>query len=77
MHRFVKGQTGSEKFVLIDLLVVGELTAEAWRSRRSVMSASGDFIVVSSQGLIDLKRLRNSGQDQDDIRRLEELPDES
>ena len=77
MHRFVKGQTGSEKFVLVDLLVVGELTAEAWRSRRSVMSASGDFIVVSSQGMIDLKRLRNSGQDQDDIRRLEELPDES
>jgi hypothetical protein len=76
-HRFVKAQTESEEFVLVDLLVVGELTAEAWRSRRRVTSASGDFIVVSPQGLIDLKRLRNSGQDQDDIRRLEELPDES
>jgi hypothetical protein len=77
MHRFIKAQTGSEEFVLVDLLMVGELTAEAWRSRRRVTSASGDFTVVSQQGLIDLKRLRNNGQDQDDIRRLEELPDES
>ncbi len=77
MHRFVKTQPGSEEFVLVDLLLVGELTAEAWKSRRRGTSASGEFVVVSPRGLINLKRLRNSGQDLDDIRQLEALPDEN
>jgi hypothetical protein len=33
----------------------------------------GEVWVVSRQGLVSLKRLRGSGQDQDDIRRLEEV----
>jgi hypothetical protein len=35
-------------------------------------AAQGELWVVSRQGFVSLKRLRGSGQDQDDIKRLEE-----
>ncbi len=43
---------------------------EAWETRETVQSEFGLLSVVSRDGLILLKSLRGSGQDQDDIRRL-------
>jgi hypothetical protein len=42
-----------------------------WRERTRVRWERGELWVVSRQGLVSLKRLRGSGQDQDDIKRLE------
>jgi Aminoglycoside-2''-adenylyltransferase len=73
LHRFVKPDPESEDFVVVDLLLVGELTRGAWESRRSVESDLGRLVVVAPSGLIALKALRGSGQDMDDIKKLREL----
>ena len=46
--------------------------AEAWAGRETVEWAGKRVSVVSRQGLIALKRLRSSAQDQADIAALEE-----
>jgi hypothetical protein len=56
----------------LDLLLVTELIEEAWQSRIKVQWEAGDLWVVSREGLIRLKQLRGSGQDQDDIKQLEQ-----
>ena len=38
---------------------------------QTIPSSQGELCVVSCQGLVNLKRLRGSGQDHDDINRLE------
>ncbi len=73
MHRFFKPDRQSEDFVVVDLLLVGELTRSAWESRRAIDSDLGPLVVVSPSGLIELKTLRGSGQDLDDIAKLKEL----
>jgi len=75
IHRLHK--TEGEDFLVLDLLIVSDLTRPAWDTRRAVQTDFGPVHVVSPGGLIHLKSLRGSGQDQDDIRRLKELPDES
>jgi hypothetical protein len=57
----------------LDLLLVTPATESAWQTRIRVRWERGEVWVVSRQGLVSLKRLRGSGQDQDDIRRLEEV----
>jgi hypothetical protein len=56
----------------LDLLLVTPVTESVWQTRMRVRWERGEVWVVSKQGLVSLKRLRGSGQDQDDIRRLEE-----
>ena len=58
----------------LDLLLVTPEVEAVWESRVKVQWEAGHLWVVSRAGLIELKRLRGSGQDQDDIRRLEEKP---
>jgi hypothetical protein len=70
MERFFNPDRQSEDFVIVDLLLVGELTRRAWESRRAVESDLGPLVVVSPAGLIELKSLRGSGQDLDDIAKL-------
>jgi Nucleotidyl transferase AbiEii toxin, Type IV TA system len=70
-------KTEGEDFLVLDLLVVSDLTRPAWDTRRVVQTDFGPVHVVSPAGLIHLKSLRGSGQDQDDIRRLKDLPDEN
>lgn len=55
----------------LDLLLVTPAIESAWQERVRVRWEQGELWVVSRQGLISLKRLRGSGQDQDDIKRLE------
>jgi hypothetical protein len=52
----------------VDLLVPMDVAA----TRAKIGWERGDVWAVSRQGLIALKRLRGSGQDQDDIKRLQE-----
>jgi hypothetical protein len=64
-------------YLVLGLLLVTPLTESAWRTRQQVETEFGPVTVVSPAGLIGLKSLRQSGQDQDDIRRLKELTDET
>jgi hypothetical protein len=72
IKRVTKIDTTSRDLLSLDLLLVTPATEAAWRTRMRVRWERGEVWVVSRQGLISLKRLRGSGQDQDDIRRLEE-----
>lgn len=73
MERFFKPDAESEEFLVVDVLLVGELTRKAWDSRRVLKTNLGLVKVVSPGGLIEMKSLRGSGQDLDDIKRLKEL----
>jgi hypothetical protein len=68
---------GGEDFLVLDLLLVSALTQPAWLARRAVETKWGVVHVVSPDGLIHLKSLRGSGQDEDDIRQLKQLGHES
>ena len=70
-------KTAGQDFLLLDLLLVTPLTQPAWETRRQVDTDFGPVRVVSPAGLIHLKSLRRSGQDEDDLRQLRELPDET
>ena len=61
----------------MDLLIVTPLTQPAWDSQCEMETEFGPVRVVSPGGLIHLKGLRRSGQDEDDIRQLKELSNES
>lgn len=54
----------------LDLLLVTPQVSVAWETRQAVSWQGNPLWVVSREGLILLKSLRNSGQDQDDIKRL-------
>ena len=60
----------------LDVLVVTPAIAKAWESRTKVEWEGGSLSAVSPEGLILLKSLRGSGQDQDDIRYLRSILDE-
>jgi hypothetical protein len=65
-------------FVLsLDMLLVTPQTEKAWQSRVEYEWENRKVKVVSREGLIAMKLLRNSGQDQDDIKHLQEAQDES
>lgn len=70
-------KTEGEDLLVLDLLVVTSATESSWKTQREVETEWGKLCVVSPGGLIHLKALRGSGQDQEDIRRLKEVPDES
>jgi hypothetical protein len=56
--------------LMLDLLLVTAALNEVWEGREAVLWEGETLQVVSREGLIALKRLRFSGQDQDDIKRL-------
>jgi hypothetical protein len=72
IRRVSKVDAGSHDLLSLDLLVVTPAIAPIWNERTRVRWERGELWVVSRQGLANLKRLRGSGQDQDDIKRLEE-----
>jgi hypothetical protein len=55
----------------LDLLLVTPAIERVWNERTRVVWERGELWVVSRQGLVNLKHLRGSGQDQDDIKLLE------
>ena len=75
IYRLMK--VAGEDVLLLDLLIVTPLTQPAWDGQREMETEFGPVRVVSPGGLIHLKGLRRSGQDEDDIRQLKELGNES
>ena len=55
----------------LDLLLVTPGLTSIWQSRERVAWEYGSLPVVSRSGLVQMKRLRGSGLDLDDIRALE------
>jgi len=76
IHRLTKIDEDSGEALVLDLLIVTPKTRQAWESRQTVEWDGGPLKVVSPQGLIFLKSLRSSGQDQDDIEYLRSITDE-
>ncbi|HSO73239.1 MAG TPA: hypothetical protein VLU47_00250 [Blastocatellia bacterium] len=57
----------------LDLLLVTPQIVGVWATRLQVNWDEGVLSVLAPKGLIDLKSFRGSGQDLDDIKRLQEL----
>ena len=76
IHRLTKIDKDSGEHLVLDLLIVTPETKKAWDERLTVEWEGGPLKVVSPQGLILLKSLRGSGQDQDDIEYLRSLEHE-
>lgn len=55
---------------MVDILHVTENLQEVWRGRKRIAWNHGAIVTVSRDGLTNLKRMRGSGQDLDDISRL-------
>jgi hypothetical protein len=71
IRRVTKIDAVSHDLLSLDLFLVTPTVAQVWSERIRVRWDLGELWVVSRQGLVSLKRLRGSGQDMDDIRRLE------
>jgi len=71
IHRMSKPDPDSGDLLSIDLLLVTAGLEAVWAGRERVGWEHGELPVVSREGLIEMKRLRGSGQDLDDIRVLE------
>lgn len=72
IRRLVKTDAVTEDYLTLDLIVVTPALQKTWESRSMVAWEGGQLQVVSREGMIAMKRLRNSGQDQDDIAGLEQ-----
>ena len=63
--------------IRLDLLLVSPVLHDVWDTRERLFWEGGRVTVVSKDGLIRMKSLRSSGQDRDDIERLEGSADEA
>lgn len=72
IHRLSKPDPETGDLLSLDLLVVTPGLERVWASRERILWEHGLVPVVSRSGLVEMKRLRGSGQDLDDIRALEE-----
>lgn len=70
ISRFVKPDPDSEDVLIVDLLHATRPLEHVWDGRLQLPWEHGSISTVSRDGLIALKRLRASGQDQDDIDKL-------
>ena len=76
IHRMTKFDSELGEHLSLDLLIVTPETRLPWDSRITVEWEGGPLKVISPKGLIELKSLRKSGQDEDDIKYLSGLIDE-
>ena len=70
MRRVCKAEPEAGDLLALDLIVVTPATAAIWATRFRAPWEHGTLSVLSSDGLIALKSLRNSLQDRADIARL-------
>jgi hypothetical protein len=71
IRRVSKIEQVSGDLLSLDLLLVTPDILPVWQSRVTASWEGGKLSVVSREGLIQLKRLRGSGQDLDDIKKLQ------
>lgn len=76
IFRMTKPFPASGEHLMIDLLIVTPETYPAWESRTAIEWQDGPLKVLSPGGLIELKSLRMSGTDKDDIAHLREILNE-
>jgi len=72
IRRVTKIDASSGDILSLDLLLVTPVLRDVWAGRTKIGWERGEVWVVSRGGLVALKKLRGSGQDQDDIKRLQE-----
>ena len=72
LYRVTSIDSESAEVLPLDLLLVTSEMRAVWETRDTVVWEGKQLHVVSREGLIRMKRLRGSGQYQDDIKRLEE-----
>jgi len=77
IQRLVKVNPEVEEEIILDLLIVTDQIKDVWQTRKDVSWEKGTIPVVSPEGLIRLKTMRNNGQDKDDIQHLKGLKNES
>jgi len=70
IRRFTKLDPDSEDVLMLDLLLVTPAVREAWQTRARLEWGGGELMVVSREGLIQLKSIRGSAVDQEDISTL-------
>lgn len=73
LQRLSKLDKATGEYFVLDLLMVTLEIESAWNDRKTVEWEGHRLKVVSPQGLILLKSLRNSGQDKEDIEYLRSL----
>jgi hypothetical protein len=76
LQRLSKLDKSTGEYFVLDLLIVTPETTKAWDDRVKVEWEGYPLKVISPQGLILLKSLRNSGQDKEDIEYLRSLENE-
>jgi len=76
IYRLTKIAPDTNEPLMLDMLLLTPKIREVWESKRILTWDDGELPVVSPKGLIKLKSMRASGQDQDDIKNLESIEDE-
>lgn len=62
---------GASGSIVLDLLIVNQALESTWRSRQQFRRSGRTLSVVSTDGLIEMKRLSGRQRDLSDIERLE------
>ena len=75
LARVLKTSPTSEDFLLLDLMLVGDATREAWDSRIDQPTPWGVVRVVSREALKAMKRQAGRPQDLVDVERMENPDD--
>ncbi|HTH46784.1 MAG TPA: hypothetical protein VMB21_04685 [Candidatus Limnocylindria bacterium] len=75
LAQVLKTSPTSEDFLLLDLMLVGDVTREAWNSRIDQPTPWGVIRVVSRDALKAMKRQAGRPQDLVDIQRMENPDD--
>jgi hypothetical protein len=73
IFRITKVDVGPDDRLPLDLVLVNPLLETVWDARKKVLWEGEDLWVVSREGLLAMKSIRGSGQDQDDIKNLRAL----
>ena len=67
IYRMTKAAEDDEIPFVLDLLIAKSALKKVWSERKTINWAGGKLCVVSRDGLIKMKQMRNSKKDQDDI----------
>jgi hypothetical protein len=73
IHRLYQVAPEDTDPVVLDILLVTPVLRGVWETKERLEWEDGFISVVSREGLIEMKSLRSSGQDRDDIRKLRDL----
>ncbi len=77
IQRLVKITPEFREGLVLDLLIVTDKIQDVWQTRKEISWEKGVIPVISPEGLIRLKTMRNKGQDRDDIEHLKGLINET